>query len=127
MEDSQTAVDEIQRQLTVEKEMAEAKLVLQATRRMLGERIDVCLAPVGARGWGLRGLVGCPNLGPLSAVSKPIFATEAFFYVGPSGVPVRQIYLQEPAKLDHELHFFRCRGCVAELHRETTDYYTASF
>ena len=35
--------------------------------------------------------------------------------------------LQERPKLDYELRFFRCRGCVAELHRETTDYYTTSF
>ena len=30
-------------------------------------------------------------------------------------------------KLDYELRFFRDRGYVAELNRETTDYYTTSF
>ena len=35
--------------------------------------------------------------------------------------------LQEHAELDYKLRFCRCRGCVAELHRETTDYYTTSF
>ena len=35
--------------------------------------------------------------------------------------------LQEAYKLDYKLRFCRCRGCVAELHRETTDYYTTSF
>ena len=38
-----------------------------------------------------------------------------------------EIYIQEPGKLIYKQRFCRCRVCVAELHRETTDYYTTSF
>ena len=35
--------------------------------------------------------------------------------------------LQEQRELEYKLRFCSCRGCVAELHRETTDYYITSF
>ena len=38
-----------------------------------------------------------------------------------------KLNIQDAAKLVYKLRFCRCRGCVAELHRETTDYYTTSF
>ena len=38
-----------------------------------------------------------------------------------------EIALQEETEFIYKQRFCRCRGCVAELHRETTDYYTTSF
>ena len=40
---------------------------------------------------------------------------------------VAEIEAQEYRTFFYKLRFCRCRGCVAELHRETTDYYTTSF
>ena len=46
---------------------------------------------------------------------------------GPTFSGVAEIEAQEYRTFFYKLRFCRCRGCVAELHRETTDYYTTSF
>ena len=46
---------------------------------------------------------------------------------GPTFSGVAEIEAQEYRTFFYKLRFCRCRGCVAELHRETTDYYTTSY